>query len=90
MNVSNPNKAIYCDSNCGPVFGGSIVKEGEKWLRGDIRVADNGNLNTDNASFLGDAYKHPSYLFGSNVTYTFLAGSQRFQIEEIEVYQRLK
>ena len=35
MNVVDPNRAIYCDSNCGPVFGGSIVKE---WLRGDIRM----------------------------------------------------
>ncbi len=30
MNVADPNRAIYCDSNCGPVFGGSIVKEGGK------------------------------------------------------------
>ena len=56
MNVSDPNRAIYCNSNCGPVFGGSIVKEGEKWINGDIRVADNGNVNTNNISFLGDAY----------------------------------
>ena len=51
-------------------------------------MSDNGNLNTDNFSFLGDAYKHPTYLLGSNETYSFLAGTQRFQIEEIEVYQR--
>ena len=49
-------------------------------------MADNGNVNTDNASFLGDAYKHPSYWLGANA---FLAGTQSFQIEEIEVYQRL-
>jgi hypothetical protein len=49
MNISDPNRAIYCDS----VFGGSIVKECVKWLRGNIRVVDNGNVNTDNASFLG-------------------------------------
>ena len=78
MNVADPNRAIYCDSNCGPVFGGSIVKEGEKWLRGDIRVADNGNLNTDNASFLGDAYKHPSYLVGSREAFFFLASRLSF------------
>ena len=58
--MNDPNRAIYCNSNCGPVFGGSIVKEVEKWIRGDIRVADNGNVNTDNVSFLGDAYKHLS------------------------------
>jgi len=60
MNVSDPNRAIYCDSNCVPVFGGSIVKEDEKFINGDIRVANNGNVNTDNISFLGDAFKHPS------------------------------
>ena len=89
MNVADPNRAIYCDSNCGPVFGGSIVKEGEKWIRGDIRVADNGNVNTDNVSNLCDAYKHPSYLFGSREAFFFLAGIHKFQIEEIEVFQRL-
>jgi len=90
INVSNPNKAIYCSSRFGPIFGGSILKEGKKLKRGDIKVSDNGNLNTDNFSFLGDAYKHPSYMFGTKEADSFLAGSQRFQIEEIEVYQKLK
>ncbi len=36
MIQADPSKAIYCDSNCGPLFGGSIVKEGEKWIRGDF------------------------------------------------------
>jgi hypothetical protein len=53
-------------------------------------VADNGNVNTDNASFLGDAYKHPSYLFGSREAFFFLAGTHKFQIEEIDAYQKLK
>ena len=59
-------------------------------LNGDIRVADNGNVNTDSVSVLGDAYKHPSYMFGSKEAYSFLAGSDKFQIEEIEVYQKLE
>jgi hypothetical protein len=90
MNVSDPNKAIYCDSRYGPIFGGSYLKEVEKWLRGDIRVADNVNVNMDTFSFLGDAYRHPSYLYGTKETHSFLAGTQSFQIEEIEVYQKLK
>jgi hypothetical protein len=90
INVSDPNKAIFCSSRCGPIFGGSYLKEGKKLINGYIRVADNGNVNTDNVSVLGDAYKHPSYLYGAKETYSLLAGSQRFQIEEIEVYQRLK
>jgi hypothetical protein len=90
MNVSDPNKAIYCISRHGPIFGGSIVNEGEKWLRGDIRVANNGNVNTDSVSFLGDVYKHPSYLYGTKEAASFLAGTYKFQIEEIEVYQKRK
>ena len=90
INVTDPNRAIYCSSRHGPIFGGSIVKEGKKLIRGDIRVADNGNVNMESASFLGDAYKHPSYLFGSKEADSFLAGSYKFQIEEIEVYLKFK
>jgi len=87
INVSDPNKAIYCSSSYGPIFGGSYLEKEIKWISGDIRVTDNGNLNTDNVSNLGDAYKHPSYLLGSKEANSFLAGTQNFQIEEIEVYQ---
>jgi hypothetical protein len=86
LNVSDPNRAIYCSPRFGPIFGGSIIEDGKKMISGDIRVADNGNLNMDNVSFLGDAYKHPSYWLGANA---FLAGAQSFQIEEIEVYQKV-
>jgi hypothetical protein len=86
MNVTDPNRAIYCSSRRGPIFGGSILKQGKEWLCGDIRVDDNGNVSV---SALGDAYKHPSYFFGTKEASSFLAGTQRFQIEEIEVYQRL-
>ncbi len=53
-------------------------------------MADNGNVNTDNISFLDDANKYPSYLFGSREAFLFLAGTHKFKIEEIEVFQRLK
>ena len=53
-------------------------------------MADNGNVNSDNISFLGDAYKHPSWLFGSREAFFFLAGTHKFQIEGIEVFQMLK
>ncbi len=53
-------------------------------------MADNGNVNTDNISFLGDAYKHPSYFFGSREAFFFLAGTHKFHNEEIEDFQRLK
>jgi hypothetical protein len=90
INVSDPNRAIYCSSRYGPIFGGSIIREDTTFLNGDIRVANNGNVNTDNFSNLGDAYNHPSYLLESKEAASFLAGIYKFQIEEIEVYQRLK
>ena len=90
INVSNANRAIHCSPCLGPILGGSYLEEGIKWLRGDIRVADNGNVNTDSVSVLGENFKHPSYLLGSEEANSFLAGSQRFKIEEIEVYQKLE
>jgi hypothetical protein len=90
MNVSDSNRAIFCSSRFGPIFGGSFIREGTTFLNGDIRVADNGNVNMESASFLGDAYKHPSFLLGSKEANSFLAGSQKFQIEEIEIYQKLE
>jgi hypothetical protein len=90
MNVTDPNRAIYCSSRYGPIFGGSIIREDTTFLNGDIRVANNGNVNMDNFSNLGNAYNHPSYLLESKEAASFLAGTLNFQIEEIEVYQRLK
>ena len=90
MNVSDPNRAIYCSSRFGPIFGGLIIEEGQKWVNGDIRVADNGNVNTDSISFLGNAYKHPSYFSGTKEANSFLAGSYKFQLDEIEVYKKEK
>ena len=42
----------------------------------------------DSYSDLGWTYKHPKYEHGSDEAETFLAGSQFFQLDEIEVYQR--
>jgi hypothetical protein len=41
----------------------------------------------DSCSDLGCYYKHPQYAHGKNKALTFLAGSCRFQLDEIEVYQ---
>jgi hypothetical protein len=37
-------------------------------------------------SNLGDSYKHPDYAFGSEKAKSFLAGSEYFQVSEIEIY----
>jgi len=90
LNVSNANKAIFCDSRFGPIFGGSYSKDSEAFIRGDIRVADNGNENENSVSQLSDAYKHPRYAFETSEANTLLAGSQQFKLDEIEVYKRIK
>jgi hypothetical protein len=68
--------AICCYSFCGPTFGY------------DIRIANNANTTTNSYSDLGFSYSHPQYAQGTNEVQTFLAGSYKFQLAEIEVYQK--
>jgi hypothetical protein len=42
----------------------------------------------DSYSNFGYAFKHPHYEEGTNEAKSFLAGSHRFQLAEIEVYQK--
>ena len=91
----DPNKhhrAIGCDSSCGPRFGD------------DICIKNNANTTIDSLSHLGDCYKHPQYGgtyeapispiwtplygWGTNEAQSFLAGSNYFQLDEIEVYHK--
>jgi hypothetical protein len=74
----DPNKhqyAICCNSLFGPTFGH------------DIKIFNNANTTMDNYSNLGFSYQHPQYAHGTNEAETFLAGSFKFQLDEIEVYQ---
>jgi hypothetical protein len=76
-----PNKhecAIYCHSEYGPSFGGGH----------DISIANNANTTIDSVSYLGYSYKHPQYDEGTNEAKSFLAGSYKFQLDEIEVYKK--
>jgi hypothetical protein len=71
------DEAIYCDSSYDPTFGGGC----------DIHIGNNANT-TNSCSFLGVSYKHPQYEEETSEVESFLAGSQEFQLDEIEVYQR--
>ena len=71
------HRAIHCSSVFGPTFGYN-----------DIEISNNSNTNTDSKSKLGDAYKHSEYNAGTNEAQSFLAGSQYFQLSEIEVYKK--
>jgi hypothetical protein len=70
--------AIRCDSRYGPTFG----------CGSDIHIANNANTTMNSYSNLGITYRHPQYAYGTNEAKTFLAGSNRFQLDEIEVYQK--
>ena len=70
--------AIQCNYRYGPIFGGC-----------DIAIANNANTTMDSNSNLGDAYRHPQYAQGTNEAQSFLAGSYKFQLDEIEVYQKV-
>jgi hypothetical protein len=77
----DPNQheyAIGCYSSWGPSFGGFF----------DIKIANNANTTMDSHSNLGWTYKHPQYAYDTNEAKTFMAGSYKFQLDEIEVFQR--
>ncbi len=67
---------------CGPIFGGFNKLP----IYTDIFIANNGNLNENSYSDLGNIYKHPYYI--SKEATNFLAGSRDFQLSEIEVFQK--
>ena len=70
--------AIYCHSSIGPSFGGGC----------DILIANNSNTAMNSYSKLGYSYSHPQYAQGTNEAHRFLSGSHKFQLDEIEVYQK--
>jgi len=75
----DPNRhqaAIYCHSEYGPTFGCDII------------IANNANTTWESRSNLCYHYKHPQYGHRTNEADSFLAGSHKFQLDEIEVYQK--
>jgi len=76
----HPNRhrrAIYCHSSWGPTFGEDISL-----------VKNDNNATMDSYSQLGASYPHPQYKCITDEAQTFLAGSHRFKLDEIEVYQK--
>jgi len=79
MITTKPSQSIYCQPGSGPTFGGG----------NDIVIFNNANEALKSWSNLGYTYKHPCYVHGTSKADSFLAGSFRFQLSEIEVYQKL-
>jgi hypothetical protein len=69
---------------CGPIFGG--FKNLPTYT--DIYIANNANLNEFSRSYLGFTYKHTHFNRASKEAITFLAGSNTFQLNEMEVYKK--
>ena len=76
MKCKKEKSAIFCNPSCGPIFGTGY----------DILIAGNSNSIDQSYSNLGGSYEHPEYDIGSNDAKIFLAGSNRFQTSEIEVF----
>ena len=76
IKINERHRAIDCDARDGPTFGC------------DILIAGNANTTNESRSNLGIAYKQPQYAWGTNEAQTFLAGSRKFQLDEIEVYEK--
>ena len=69
--------STYSCSSRGPTFGGGH----------DIRITDYASSNTGSYTNLGHCYAAPSgYSYGNSFTQTFLAGTYRFQPDEIETF----
>ena len=79
LKIENPNQhryAIFCGSLMdGPSFG----------IGHDLFISNDANSNTFSYSNVGLTYLHPEYK--SNEARSFLAGSQYFQLSEIEIYK---
>jgi hypothetical protein len=73
FNVQKPEYAIYCDNGLGPSFGGGS----------DFRIISNSNTSASSYS------KFPYSFTANGITddQYFLAGSYKFQVKELEVYQ---
>jgi hypothetical protein len=76
MKCTEPNYAICCLEQFGPIFGG-----GE-----DLCIYGDSNASTNSFSSLGCTYKHPIFCYGSEEAKCFLAGTSNFQTNEIEVF----
>lgn len=76
QNINGNGNSIYGSSAYGPTFGSDLV------------INDNCNLNSNSYSKLGQTFTHPDYPHGSQKASLILAGAEKFQVSEIEVFQK--
>jgi hypothetical protein len=82
MSSNEGKQAICCNPAFGPCFGGegSYIK--------DICVLSDSNFNKKSNSNLGYGYQHPDYVRETDRAQNILAGSNNFEIEEIEIFTK--
>jgi len=73
----------YKVSSYGPFFGFDTCHK-----TFDIVIAENSNANQSSLSNFGYSFKHQDYPAGSEKARNILAGSERFQTIEIEVFTK--
>ena len=78
IDPSQNQKEIYCDSDYGPIFGNGY----------DICIGNNANTTSNSYSYFSCSFKHPQYTKGK--ANEFLAGSFKFQLDEIEDFVKGK
>ncbi len=92
INLANPHPqgyggyyyyALNCVSLNGPSFGYDNIHHSA-----DIFIASNSNANQSSSSYFGRSFQHQDYPEGSEKAQTILAGSQKFQTIDIEVFTK--
>jgi hypothetical protein len=76
INPNQHDEAIGCYSGFGPTFDDDII------------IFNNANTTMRSYSDLGACYSHPQYEHETDEAQTFLAGSFKFQLDEIEVFKK--
>jgi len=71
------NGSVWSHREWGPCFGYNGI---------DLKIASNSNINTDSSSTFGHSYEHQDYIYKTYEAKTILAGSNKFQTTEIEVF----
>ena len=69
--------SVFSSSKHGPTFGGGH----------DLYICDRSNIERYSNSNLGNTYTHPEYQKDTERTNSILAGSEFFQVDDIEVFQ---
>ena len=69
--VKDQQNAIFCDSSCGPTFGGGH----------DLHISNNANTSGSSHNNLGFSYQLPT-----GQQSTFFTGARNFDVTDYEVF----